>query len=347
MAAELTLERWDRLSTAERKAQARRLARELPGGFGFRSIRTYRLGDQEHHMAEFVGDGSTFVLIPGGAVEIGYDADRPWEPTPEELESWRDTSEEYEIDLTIHEQIAAATRRPKRVELRSFLMETRAYDLGWSVLSADDPEVQLVVRERLAMDSTAPVQVDSSHGDVRIRVNRGADGVITAKRAEKATHAELTSRLAKSGLRFPTSDEWEYACGAGASTLFRWGDHAPCDRYPTDLGPAEARWRRQWVLSAGKLEYPPEGFAPDWDLHTRPNGFGIFIASNPYECELVAEPEIFRGGDGGGRICGGTGFFLGWLTLATAYFEETNFEEGTDELLSLGCAVGRRVMPLS
>lgn len=25
------------------------------------------------------------------------------------------------------------------------------------------------------------------------------------------------------------------------------------------------------------------------------------------------------GGDGGGATCGGSGFFLGWLTLATAY----------------------------
>ncbi|MGW1061035.1 hypothetical protein [Micromonospora rubida] len=26
------------------------------------------------------------------------------------------------------------------------------------------------------------------------------------------------------GLRPATPDEWEYACGAGATTLFRWGD---------------------------------------------------------------------------------------------------------------------------
>jgi hypothetical protein len=58
-------EHWDRLST----------------GFGFGSIRTYRLGNREHHTAEFVGDGSSF-LNAGGDVEIGYDANRPWEPTP-------------------------------------------------------------------------------------------------------------------------------------------------------------------------------------------------------------------------------------------------------------------------
>ncbi len=93
----------------------------------------------------------------------------------------------------------------------------------------------------------------------------------------------------------------------------------------------------------GKLEYPPEGFGSDWDFHIRPNAFGIFIASNPYQCELVAEPEIFRGGDGGGAICGGTGFFMGWLTLATAYYEAEMFEpQSIDEIIELGCAVGRR-----
>jgi len=35
--------------------------------------------------------------------------------------------------------------------------------------------------------------------------------------------------------------------------------------------------------------------------------------------DLVSDGPRARGGDGGCNICGGVGFFLGWLPLATAY----------------------------
>jgi hypothetical protein len=124
------------------------------------------------------------------------------------------------------------------------------------------------------------------------------------------------------------------------------GDHVPCDRYPTDISPAEAEWRRQWVLSLGKLACPAEGFIPDWDLHRRPNRFGIYIASNPYHPELVAEPELMRGGDSGTAICGGVGFFEGWLPLATAYFEDSSCRRDPQAPILMGHTVGRRVLPL-
>jgi hypothetical protein len=43
------------------------------------------------------------------------------------------------------------------------------------------------------------------------------------------------------------------------------------------------------------------------------------IGRDPYRHEWTTEPGIVCGGDGGGAVCGGSGFFLGWLTLATAY----------------------------
>jgi hypothetical protein len=71
------------------------------------------------------------------------------------------------------------------------------------------------------------------------------------------------------------------------------------------------------VLSGGKLAY--ETPSPKWDLHEQPNLFGLRIAKNPYELELVCDGPQVLGGDGGCNICGGAGFFLGWLPLASAF----------------------------
>jgi hypothetical protein len=262
------------MGPSEREASARRLVSELPSGFAFHAIRPLSLGDQRHEVAMFDFDGARFALIPGGSIQLGYDADRYWEPSPEELASWQGTAEEYEIRLTIHEQIAGVTLRPRAVEIHPFLLETVAREVGWKPVPLDDPEVREILQEH----RTGQPPSTSHGGETRTRIRRDADDSVTAERAMELTHADLAEPLRANGFRFPTSDEWEYACGG--DTLFRWGDHVPCDRYPTDESPEEAAWR-WWVLSGGKLEYPEGGFVSDWDDHRRPNAFGLFIASNP------------------------------------------------------------------
>lgn len=339
---DMSLDRWECATSAEREAIARQLAKQLPSGFAFRSIRTHRLGGRQHHVALFQEGNASFALIPGGAVSLGYDAHRPWEPNPDELESWQGTAEDYGIDKTLQEYVAEATLPGRRTELAPFLIETVAGELGWETIGVDEPEVQEILRKH-----GSPKQVvEVSRGNNSTRVRREADGSVIAERSLPQTHAELAGKLRASGFRFPTSDEWEYACGGGSRTLFRWGDHVPCDRYPTDISPEEAAWRRQWVLSGGALEYPLEGFASDWDHHRRPNAFGLFIASDPYKSELVAEVGTTRGGDGGCTICGGAGFFVGWLPLATSYFEEHSCKYEPTGPVMPGYTVGRRVLDL-
>ncbi|MEU6535673.1 hypothetical protein [Streptomyces sp. NPDC047000] len=101
----------------------------------------------------------------------------------------------------------------------------------------------------------------------------------------------LRSALAARGLRMPTPDEWEHACGAGAGTLFRWGNDCPMDRIP---------------------------YGDRTGPHTRPNAFGLRIAYDTYRAELTSDPTAVHGGDGGESVCGGYGILLGWLPLATA-----------------------------
>lgn len=338
----LTRKRWTALSTAERTRTAKQLLKDLPDGFAFDRVRACKYGTQKNAVAFFTLGEARFALIPGGTVTVGYDKDRPWEPTEEEEESWQFTKDEYGLRGSIRHHIARVTRRPKRVEMPPLLVETVAGEVGWEPFDSNDPQVRQVLRQH----KKAP-QVTTNYPDGNsLRVRRNDDGSVTAERGTARTHAELNAFLKRTGFRFPTVDEWEYLCGAGAETLFRWGDHALCDRYPNDISPAEAEWRRQWVLSFGKLERPAEGFKSDWDFHRQPNAFGLTIAADPYKFELTATPGTTRGGDGGHYVCGGAGFFISWLTLATAYFEREACRHDREEVIDLGYTVGRRVLEL-
>ncbi len=311
---DLSVECWERASPSKREAIAKRLEKQLPSGFYFDAIRHFQLGEHENNVAIFQTQDSTFAFVPSAAVSIGFDCDRPWVPNRDEAESWRDTAEEYGINKTIHEYVAEVTLRKRRVELPAILIELTAKEVGWEAIDFDEPEVQKIFRKHGA-------NVTSSMTSGSIRIRHDPLGNLVAERSVRVTHAELIAALLAQGFRFPTSDEWEYACGAGSQTLFRWGDHVPCDRYPIDSSPGEA-------------------------VHLAANAFGLSIASNPYLMELVAEVGVTRGGDGGAMICGGAGFWIGWLTLATAYFEEHVCKNDPPGQIEHGSSIGRRVLEL-
>ncbi|MFE2315892.1 hypothetical protein ACFXC8_22610 [Streptomyces sp. NPDC059441] len=103
--------------------------------------------------------------------------------------------------------------------------------------------------------------------------------------------ADMLAVLSARGLRMPSSDEWEHACGAGADTLFRWGNDCPLDRIPYG-----------------------DRTGPQNQL----NAFGLHIAYDTYRTELTSDVAAVHGGDGGESVCGGYGHMLAWLPLATA-----------------------------
>ena len=324
---DLSLERWEGLTRSEREAIAVRLARELPTGFVFESIERYSAWPHPHDVALFRQGTYQFALIPGGPVTVGYDADRPWEPTPDELETWEDYDCWFSPNQTIQECIAEVTLRPRRIEFTPFLIETTAGELGWEPIGLDDP----IVQEMMFGLGVCP-QYTKKHEESETRLRRREDGSILADRFRNWTHPDLAAQLEAEGFRFPTSDEWEYACGAGEPTLFRWGDHAPCD-WPYEQSP-------------GKL-VSPGGFPFEWDLYAQPNAFGLMIAFDSSQNELVAEIGMTRGGDGGNSGCGGAGDFIQWLRKATAYFEEEFCLSDPAKPIITGYTVGRRVLALT
>jgi hypothetical protein len=118
------------------------------------------------------------------------------------------------------------------------------------------------------------------------------DTVLMAVEDENLTEppADMPAVLAARGLRMPSADEWEHACGAGSDTLFRWGDDCPLDRIP---------------------------YGDDTGPHNELNAFGLHIAYDTYRTELTSDVTAVHGGDGGESVCGGYGHLLAWLPLAT------------------------------
>jgi len=320
---QLTITQWQEMTSGDRETYSRQLVDVLPTGFVFRKIDRYELGLQKHEVALFEFAGAIFALIPSAEVILGYDPNRFWEPSSEELESWNNTCVEYGISRSIHEQIAAVTLRPRMVRVGSMLVETSPRELGWETICPDTPEIKNDIESCKGYLIQSSKVIAALEG-ASLRVSQNASGIITAEICRHPTHGELCRVLLESSFRFPTSDEWEYICGSGAQTLFRWGDHIPCDRYPNEKKSGDA----------------------DWNLHRIPNSFGINIAFDPYKRELLKEPDMTRGGDGGGTICGGSGFFMGWLTLATAYYESSVCKRDPKELIDPEFTIGRRVLAL-
>ena len=328
---DLSLPRWKSLSHCERESAAKRVASALPSGFKFDAL--------HGNNAFFVYRDTKFVLVPRNKVKLGFDADRVWSPTAEEIESWQKTAQKYGLEESIDEHVLAVTLRPREVELAPFLVETSPWELGWASIDSNDNEVKSLLKQY-------PSGVQLCQSGVTTRVQKNKDGSIHAERSTNQTQSDLVEEFRAAGFRLLTSDEWEYICGCGEQTLFRWGDHVPCDRYPIDMRAKDVGRRREAARLAGKLELSADGFTHDWDLHIKPNEFGISIASNPYRCELVSDAGTTRGGDGGCSICGGYGFFTGWLPLATAYFEEQFSKFDPAQPISVGYTIGRRVLDL-
>jgi hypothetical protein len=211
-----------------------------------------------------------------------------------------------------------------------------------------DPTDPLTEKYRLRLDEgrTHMEFYGGVSGEYRYIVKREGAGTCRVWRRPPTTVQWLEASLARTGMRLPNCDEWERACGAGASTLFRWGDNSPDDYYPTDTCAEDRELSRAWVLSLGTLVYerPP----PTWTLHLQQNLFGLRIAHDPYKLDLVSDGPGALGGDGGCNICGGAGFFLGWLPLATAYANpDCAVTSTTEENIADEHHRVRRVIPLA
>ena len=294
--SDLELSRWTCLNERERLDLARGLLDRIPDSFEFSGFQWYGFNEQKYQIALFQYRSSYFALIPGAEVTLGYDEDYPFETSLEQYESWREDwiegDENTQVELKDFYRFISSFTTPLRTcQFEPMLVEVRLFEVGLKPIEASSSAIQALISEYPQYQNSFEIRNPTEIG---YRVNRKPNGSIEAFQIIPITHSQLVEELDRDGFRLPTSDEWEYLCGSGVRSLFRWGNDSPLDATPIDSNLT-------------------------WNLHRQPNAFGLQIAQNPYLQEIVAEPEIFRGGDGGEAICGGYGWFNFWLPLASAY----------------------------
>ena len=130
------------------------------------------------------------------------------------------------------------------------------------------------------------------------------------KRYKETTFQDLFQDIMDSGYSLPTKREWEYLAGKGCRSIFPWGNNMD---FSMNLRHIE------WLDSDGDYSLEKENF------------FGLYIADDPYNREIVYDNGIFsyKGGDGGRNICGGLGTVWGYFPVSP-YFQDTNEELGNN-----------------
>ncbi len=246
----------------------------------FTGLETFSLGAQQHTIAQFQWDGGELALLPGYVDSLGCNIDQVLASLPLR-ETWNNQPlVDPHVRADLRDYLTTVLTPVRSVHLRPFLVERSATPLR--IVRTIGPNLQELV--------PPPQRIET-----------------------------LASAL-RDGFRFPTSDEWEYACSGGARTLFRWGNEWP-------PSPWTAVHRRC-------LE--------EWHEDLKLNGFGLTIAQDPGQLEYCWEANIVRGGDGGSASSADMENYVQWLPLATAFcYPMPDFVQRNPQPYM------RRIMPLA
>jgi formylglycine-generating enzyme required for sulfatase activity len=254
--------------------------------------------------AVFTGDGREFVFVPGDTVTLGWDSFAEGMDERTESALSRALGEFDVTDITGF--IDESTSPVRRVTIAPLLAEREVGIIGWKEVAPDSPELTPLKSEiEQNRKYIMPDRGFEIHNTLRVS---HVDGRQVWEIYDPISLQELIENAYATGFSLPTEDEWEYLCGCGKRTLFRWGDSFDFDM---------------------KLLYFKRKDEPDDAPYSLklPNGFGLSIASDPYKMEVVENSEYFlKGGDGGCNICGGSGMVLGYFSVS-AFFRAASLSD--------------------
>lgn len=275
------IERWQSMYPGEKENLARQLVGHLPQGFAFSRLGFCSLGTQSHTVAFF-----------------------NWNPPPT---LFPEASWCYGTFALIPGGFVTLGH-----DRENPWCPTQAQQEGWNNTQEEYgvPDLQEYLDK--VMTPVRTLHIAPFLMEVAPIETRRVPPRISYSSQYMAYSGSIVNSSRAQGFRSPFSDEWEWACAAGARTLWRWGDDCPDVGYPTQHSHYLVELRAQGV--------PAENRDPTvWELHELPNAFGLTIAHNDYEQDYC-EGDIVRGGDGGSITCGGAGFLGAWLLLASSHF---------------------------
>ncbi|CAM4046230.1 hypothetical protein [Saccharibacillus endophyticus] len=315
---------WNSLTKEERRKQVNGLLEMLPAGFEWLRTETFERFGQTRDVEVFACKGREFVFVPGDTAIAGWtgiDKRSAGEtPVRQRLlalfeKQFQGTSEEASAYLS---KLMSPVRE---VTIRPLLVERQTTSAGWYPFSIDelDPEEDADVLEEIERFRGMPQH--SLEIYQYLRLERHGEDVRLYLFDDSETFEEWSEVEIEAGFALPTEDEWEVLYGAGASTLFPWGD-----------GIDESMRLKHFARGPHELELP--------------NSLGLCFPGDPYVKELVLTPGGYtgKGGDGGNNIHGGLGPLLGYLPTATAFRDPHEQELDWPDLLD--CLVYRRIVRL-
>ena len=304
-------EEYGKLLSAERETLLLSLT-EIDTRFQFLRFEKFLRFGMQTDTAIYLCNGREFVFVPGDIVTLGWEKFAIGMNDDTRL-NMQETLEEY--DITDLDTFLRENMSPLRtITLPPMLVERELNDIGWWRVDLGSKELE-TFQEYIKKHFHLETRSFTISGKMRIYRNNGE---IIAELYEPVSYSDFLTKIHKNGFSLPTEDEWEYLCGGGSRTLFRWGDSFD---YAMKLYHFEAKDEHTDVPYTLQL----------------PNQFGLSIAYDPYKQEVVEKSEYFlKGGDGGCNICGGMGITIGYLPTATYFRSECLSKDELDYKSDIG-----------
>lgn len=291
---------WQKLSETERRDILEDIGKRY--GMCLKEYVTFSQYGQECSTAVYIWEGEEFVFVPGDNVTLGYNGMEAKLDLLSRGALYEDMSYNDEEMEKLHKQIPTEYRYPSdKQELADYAKKME--ELGaWQVLkerllnhqftSVRQAEIGPMLVER----RTNEVDVEAVYADMEVETE------------DFDAREILIQQIEEEGFSLPTKDEWEYLCSGGCRTLFPWGEGF----FEKFFGDEDDIYNLD----------------EDENSEEQPNFFGIFIAEDSYEMEVVQDGG-FKGGDGGCASCGG---FDGLDSLNYSPYINEEWEDEEDML---------------
>jgi formylglycine-generating enzyme required for sulfatase activity len=326
MDARLFRPAYSQLSETEREAILREISSSHQNFKLLRFAHFQRYG-QSTDTAVYDYNGTEFVFVPGDTVTLGWDSFASNLPAS----SVDALQEELEVEST--EEVINFFRSQmspvRTVTVSPLLVERRPKAPGWIEYAADSPEVTQI-RENMSPHLILRSGPDVTYaGYLR---ERTVGGTQIVELYQAMDYEGLIAALGNTGFRLPTEDEWEYLCGGGSRSLYRWGE---------SLLP-EVSGRFRIPAESQNIDIADEHYLAG------ANQFGVAINFDPYKMEVVMDsPVILKGGDGGCAMCGGASRVVAFLSYATYSREGSGMDAMMRREVTGDYTISRRVLRLT